>query len=175
MCPEENRCTSISSAKVATGNRARARGRVSYSVGSNNGCCWQWMRTHPCLARGDKSLREASLASLWWPLSFEMIWERMASGLLQSLRGQKEPLLPSKALSEDGYTSDLETSPEMSFLNRPVPATANPIASDTHRRVEFRNDLRHHPDRGAGFYEYSRERYTRASLVSTGRHALCLR
>lgn len=95
----------------------------------------------------------------------------MASGLLQSLRGQKEPLLPSKAFSEDGYTSDLETSPEMSFLNRPVPATANPIASDTHRRVEFRNDLRHHPDRGAGFYEYSRERFTRASLVSTGRQA----
>ena len=96
----------------------------------------------------------------------------MAGRLLETLRGQKEPLLPSKALSEDGYVSDLETSPEVSFLNRPVPATANPIASDTHRRVEFRNDLRHHPDRGAGFYEYSRERFTRASLVSTGRSAL---
>lgn len=93
----------------------------------------------------------------------------MAASLLETIRGQKEFLLPSKALSDDGNASDLETSPEMSFANRPVPATANPIASDTHRRVEFRNDLRNHPDRGAGYYEYSRERYTRASLVSTGR------
>ena len=97
----------------------------------------------------------------------------MAGSILEAFRREKEPLLPSKAsASEDGYTSDLETHPTTSFLDRPVPATANPIASDTHRRVEFRNDLRHHPDRGAGFYEYSRERYSRASLVETGRHVL---
>ena len=96
----------------------------------------------------------------------------MAGTLLEGFRRHREPLLPSKAASDDGYTSDLETSPQISFLDRPVPATANPIASDTHRRVEFRNDLRHHPDRGAGYYEYSRERYTRASLVETGRQVL---
>lgn len=98
----------------------------------------------------------------------------MAGRIIDSIRGNKEPLLPSKAASEDGYISDLETSPQISFLDRPVPATANPIASDTHRRVEFRNDIRHHPDRGAGYYEYSRERYSRASLVETGRYARLL-
>lgn len=93
----------------------------------------------------------------------------MPGSILQHNHGRKEPLLPEKSKSEDGYMSDLETTPHISFLDRPVPATANPIASDTHRRVEFRNDLRNHPDRGAGFYEYSRERYTKASLVETGR------
>jgi hypothetical protein len=87
------------------------------------------------------------------------------------MRGDKEPLLPQQSaqLSEDGYLSDLEAAPNISFLDRPLTATANPIASYTSRRVDFRNDIRHHPDRGTGFYEYSRERYTRASLVETGR------
>ena len=87
------------------------------------------------------------------------------------MRGEKEPLLPqhSATRSQDGYLSDRESAPIISFLDRPLSATANPIATHASRRAEFRNDISHHPDRGTGFYEYSRERYTRASLVDTGR------
>lgn len=82
---------------------------------------------------------------------------------------EKEPLLPRHRRGEEGLSSDMSAANLYSLLDRPVPATANPVASLTHRRPEYRNELSHHPDRGAGFYEYSRARYTRASLVETGR------
>ena len=89
----------------------------------------------------------------------------------QRAQWAKEALLPQQSANSDGYVSDLDASAYLSLLERPVPATANPVASSVHHRVEYRNDLRHHPDRGAGYYEYTRARYTRASLVETGRSA----
>lgn len=91
--------------------------------------------------------------------------------------GLAEPLLPQHAVpggilrGEDGYASDLDASSSQlrAFFDRPVPAAANPVAIDAHRRHEYRNALGHHPDRGAGYYEYSRARFDRASLVDTGR------
>ena len=92
----------------------------------------------------------------------------------QRTQWAKEALLPQQSANSDGYVSDLDASAYLSLLERPVPATANPVASDVHRRVEYRNVLRHHPDRGAGYYEYTRARYTRASLVETGRFVACI-
>ncbi|BDA50813.1 probable inward rectifier potassium channel 2 [Coccomyxa sp. Obi] len=64
------------------------------------------------------------------------------------------------------------------LLDRPVPAKPNPMArfaesSDSGASSSLTpvSSLMRHPDRGAGFYYQRRERYGRASLVETGRHA----
>ncbi|EIE26204.1 E set domain-containing protein [Coccomyxa subellipsoidea C-169] len=64
------------------------------------------------------------------------------------------------------------------LLDRPVPAKPNPMArfvessdSGTSSALTPGSSLMRHPDRGTGFYFQKRERYGRASLVETGRHA----
>ena len=88
----------------------------------------------------------------------------------ETFQSLKDRLLPEPRQRRSEDLSSLDVDSFSRFLDRQVPATANPLAAGAHHSgPEFRDTLRHHPDRGTGYYEYSRAKNWRPSLVESGR------